>query len=123
MQLLHPCPGCGAAMHFPAMPSIESVTEELLEHSDGKCPLCGTMAVVETAPPPRSSASAAVTRDSRIIELPLSIRCRAKLHRLGLQTLGEAFNRDQHSLFALLGPHAAEFLSLVDRLDRDREQG
>jgi len=120
-HLLHPCPNCGASMHFPAMPSIEYVIAGLMAESGGKCPLCGEQVVVDQPPPPRAphdpfaeARTLEQMREIQIVDLPLSVKCRLALTRANAETLGDLLN---HGRAAVLR-HLGEFSACADDLCR-----
>lgn len=95
-HLPHTCPGCGLALHYPTMPSVEYVIEGLLAETGGRCPECGEQVVFCEEPPPRECIDAFATADSLeelravpIVDLPLSVRCRLAIFRMGLETVGD----------------------------------
>ena len=72
------------------------VAESLVASSNGKCPDCGTLVVTDSPPPefvPVDAMASAKNATERlavlIVNLPLSVRCRNKMHKLGAETLGE----------------------------------
>ncbi len=76
------------------------VVEGLLAHSKGNCPDCGTRVVVERSGPDvlRSDPlSLAGTLSEKlavlVIDLPLSVRCRNTLNKLGIKTVANLLSR------------------------------
>ena len=72
------------------------VAESLIASSNGKCPDCGTLVVTEFPLPEFVSVDAMTSARNTteklavlIVNLPLSVRCRNKMQKLGAETLGE----------------------------------
>jgi hypothetical protein len=112
--LLHPCPNCDASMHLPAMPSIECIIEGLMAETGGKCPLCGEQVVVDEPPPPRApydpfaeAQTPQQVREIKIVDLPLSVRCRLALTKTDSETLGDILNHGRHAVLKHLGESSA----------------
>ncbi|WP_145052718.1 hypothetical protein [Lignipirellula cremea] len=94
-HVLNPCPQCGRRFDFPLTGCMTFVAESLIANSNGKCPECGTPVVVDQPLPTAEhvdSLAAAQTdsekRDVKIVDLPLSIRCRLQIHKMNIETLG-----------------------------------
>lgn len=95
-HVLNPCPSCGKRFDFPVTGCMTFVAESLIAGSSGKCPVCGTLVVTDSPPPefvPLDAMTSAKNTTERlavlIVNLPLSVRCRNKMHKLGAETLGE----------------------------------
>src|SRR5262245_10957071 len=92
----NPCPTCREDFSSPVTGCMTFAAEALLATSDGNCPVCGTR-VVKDGPPARdcrqhdSLAEAATPDEVRavpVFDLPLSVRCRNLLDKLGVVTFG-----------------------------------
>lgn len=122
LHLLTKCPKCGLSLTFPAMPSIDYVIEGLMAESGGKCPECGEQVVVGQPPPKpvRSDALALASsvdevRAVPVVDLPLSIRCRLAISRLGVSTVGELLDLKKQTVRERLREDPA-FMDGVEQL-------
>ena len=110
MMVQTPCPTCGRQFDFPPTGCVTGVAEMLLATSDGNCPVCGTR-VVTDEPPVRSSyrdmLDGAKTMDEiravQVVDLPLSVRCRLALTKLGAKTVGDLLDLSVVVVFDRLG--------------------
>src|SRR5438445_6977844 len=92
-----PCPTCGKRFDFPLTGCVTGVAEMLLETSSGNCPVCGTRVVIDdpshqeilSHDPLAAAKSTDEIRAVQVVDLPLSVRCRNALRKLGARTLGD----------------------------------
>ncbi len=99
LEVLNPCPTCGRRFDFQLTGCTTFVVEGLLAHSKGNCPDCGTLVVVESSGPVLRSdpLSLSGTLSEKlavlVIDLPLSVRCRNTLNKLGIKTVANLLSR------------------------------
>jgi hypothetical protein len=100
LEVLHPCPTCGRRFDFQLTGCVTFVVEGLLAHSKGNCPDCGTLVVVERSgsdvlqsDPLSLAGTLAEKRAVLVIDLPLSVRCRNTLNKLGIKTVAHLLSR------------------------------
>jgi DNA-directed RNA polymerase subunit RPC12/RpoP len=95
-QVQTPCPTCGKRFDFPLTGCVTGVAETLLATSGGNCPVCGTRVVIDQ--PLREVLTRDLLADARtmdeiravpVVDLPLSVRCRLALTKLGADTVGD----------------------------------
>jgi hypothetical protein len=95
-HVLNPCPHCGRRFDFPVTGCMTFVAESLIANSGGRCPNCGTMVVFDGLPPHMSVVGPLVAAETpeeklkvNVVDLPLPVRCRAKIYKLNVETLGD----------------------------------
>jgi endogenous inhibitor of DNA gyrase (YacG/DUF329 family) len=79
--VLTPCPTCGKRFDFPLTGCITGVADMLLAASNGNCPECGTLVVVDEPAADRQpynpfsdAMSLDAVRSIPIVDLALSVR-------------------------------------------------
>lgn len=109
----NPCPTCGRRFDFPLTGCMTYVAQFLLAGSNGNCPDCGTRVVgtgkgsdgskgigdVDGWIDPLSiAASELEKRRVRIVDIPVSVRCRNTLHKAGMETVDDLLNQPLESV-------------------------
>lgn len=107
LTILTPCPTCGKRFDFPLTGCVTGVVEMLLASTDGYCPECGTLVVVDETPAQHRSPNLFVTtsdaRSIPIVNLELSVRCRLALARLPANTVGDLIDQGRDVVVDHLG--------------------
>jgi len=90
-KVLNPCPTCGNCLDVGGCMTF--VAYFLEEFSDGKCPGCGTVVLIEV-PEPKTVDAWAVASSSevpnvRFDDMDLSVRTKNSMRQLNIATVGD----------------------------------